>query len=408
MDALNVSNLGKAYKQYSSRWARLAEWMLPFLAPHHELKWVLKELNFSVKPGEALGIIGINGAGKSTLLKMIAGTVQPTEGLIAINGKVVALLELGMGFHPDFTGRQNVYMAGQLLGYSSGEISSLMSDIEGFAEIGDYMDEPVRIYSSGMQMRLAFSVATVRRPDLLIVDEALSVGDTYFQHKSFDRIRGFRKQGTALLIVSHDKSALLSICDQAILLNKGSLTFKGRPEDVFNYYNALLSDSEGVNIRINAPLGEALQMNSGHGGAFIKSVKLYDGVNKKCLTHINVGQKVFLDIDIELKADLENLVVGYEIKNRLGISIYGTNTHHMGLSSGVIKKGNNFIYSFAFLANLGPGSYSVSVALHKEESHVTGLYEWRDNILIFEVINNGAQFIGLNWLPPTLKVRSYG
>ena len=156
---------------------------------------MLQDINFSVNPGEAVGIIGINGAGKSTLLKMITGTTQPTTGSVHITGRVAALLELGMGFHPDFTGRQNAFMAGQLLGYSVEEIARLMPEIEAFAEIGDYIDQPVRVYSSGMQMRLAFSVATAIRPDVLIVDEALSVGDAYFQHKSFDRIRQFREAG---------------------------------------------------------------------------------------------------------------------------------------------------------------------------------------------------------------------
>ena len=162
----------------------LAEWLLPGDRPRHTLKWVLRDVSFTVAPGEAVGIIGLNGAGKSTLLKMITGTTQPTEGSVFMSGRVAALLELGMGFHPDFTGRQNAYMAGQLLGYSVEDIARLMPEIEAFAEIGDYIDQPVRVYSSGMQMRLAFSVATAIRPDTLIVDEALSVGDTYFQHKS--------------------------------------------------------------------------------------------------------------------------------------------------------------------------------------------------------------------------------
>jgi lipopolysaccharide transport system ATP-binding protein len=198
MGSIHVAGLGKAYKQYPNRWSRLAEWLLPAGGPRHKLKWVLQDVSFQVAPGEAVGLIGINGAGKSTLLKLITGTTQPTTGGVQMQGKVAALLELGMGFHPDFSGRQNVVMAGQLLGLSIEEIAQLMPQIEAFADIGDYIDQPVRVYSSGMQMRLAFSVATARRPDILIVDEALSVGDAYFQHKSFDRIRQFRKEGTTL------------------------------------------------------------------------------------------------------------------------------------------------------------------------------------------------------------------
>ena len=249
MGTINVAGLGKAYRQYPSRRSRLLEW-LPFSGkPRHTLKWILRDIDFSVRPGEAVGIIGINGAGKSTLLKLLTGTTQPTAGTIHMTGRVAALLELGMGFHADFSGRQNVYMAGQLLGYSMPELERLMPDIESFAEIGDYIDQPVRIYSSGMQMRLAFSVATAHRPDILIVDEALSVGDAYFQHKSFDRIRQFRSEGTTILLVSHDKNVIQSICDRAILLSAGRIAMQGDPQAVMDYYNAMLTQGQDISIR---------------------------------------------------------------------------------------------------------------------------------------------------------------
>src|SRR6185312_13241021 len=189
MGDIRVSGLGKAYKQYPGQWSRLAEWIVPVGNPRHIEHWVLRDIDFHLRAGEAVGIVGANGAGKSTLLKILAGTVRPSCGKIEIGGRVAAMLELGMGFHPDFTGRQNAVMGGQLLGLSLEDIARLMPQIEAFAEIGEYIDQPVRTYSSGMQMRLAFSVATAQRPDILIVDEALSVGDSYFQHKSFERIR---------------------------------------------------------------------------------------------------------------------------------------------------------------------------------------------------------------------------
>jgi lipopolysaccharide transport system ATP-binding protein len=227
MDSIRVINLGKAYKQYSSRKSRLLEWVLPFLGDRHKKQWVLKDVSFSLKRGEAVGVVGINGAGKSTLLKIITGITRPTIGGFTATGRVAALLELGMGFHPEFTGRQNVRMAGQLLGYKRDELENLFPAIESFAEIGAYIDKPIRTYSSGMQVRLAFSLATASRPDVLIVDEALSVGDAYFQHKSFDRIRRFREKGTTLLIVSHNRSAIQSICDRAILLDRGCVIKQG-------------------------------------------------------------------------------------------------------------------------------------------------------------------------------------
>lgn len=254
MGHIRVTGLGKAYKQYPTRWSRLAEWLIPFSPMRHRQHWVLQDVNFEIAPGEAVGIVGVNGAGKSTLLKMITGTTQPTCGQIQLEGRVAALLELGMGFHPDFTGRQNAVMAGQLLGMQVEDIEALMPDIERFAEIGEAIDHPVRTYSSGMQMRLAFSVATARRPDILIVDEALSVGDAYFQHKSFDRIRSFRKAGTTLLIVSHDRSAIQSICDSAILLEGGHMVMHDKPEAVMDYYNALLAEREGQTVRRNCSM----------------------------------------------------------------------------------------------------------------------------------------------------------
>nr|EJJ8492468.1 ABC transporter ATP-binding protein [Escherichia coli] len=169
----------------------------------------------------------MNGAGKSTLLKIITGTTAPTHGNISVKGRVAALLELGMGFHPDFTGKENVFMSGQLMGLTSAEIDELMPDIEAFAEIGDYINQPVRTYSSGMQVRLAFAIATAVRPQLLIIDEALSVGDAYFQAKCFNRIRNFKKRGTTLLIVSHDQAAIANICTRAILLDKGRVVADG-------------------------------------------------------------------------------------------------------------------------------------------------------------------------------------
>src|SRR5476651_2867714 len=274
MGAITVKQLGKAYKQYPTRWSRLAEWLLPMRGPRHQLKWILSDINFHVAAGEAVGLIGVNGAGKSTLLKLITGTTQASSGSVSVGGRVAALLELGMGFHPDFTGRQNVYMAGQLNGLSVTEIDALMADIEAFAEIGDYIEQPVRVYSSGMQMRLAFSVATVRRPDVLIVDEALSVGDAYFQHKSFERIRQFRQQGTTLLIVSHDRSAIQAICDRAILLNAGRLELEGSPEAIFDYYNALLADKEAANVVQTKSEDGTTQTKSGSGEAVIENIRL--------------------------------------------------------------------------------------------------------------------------------------
>ena len=404
MGRIQVNNLGKAYKQYPGRWARLAEWLTPGNAVRHQLKWVLQDITFNIQPGEAVGIIGINGAGKSTLLKLITGTAQPTTGHVSISGQVAALLELGMGFHPDFTGRQNAIMAGQLLGMTAQEVTDLMPQIEAFAEIGEYIDSPVRVYSSGMQMRLAFSVATVKRPDVLIVDEALSVGDAYFQHKSFDRIRQFQKAGTTLLIVSHDKAAIQSICDQAILLKAGRLVMQGKPEAVMDYYNAISAAHQQQEISQFILANGSIQTVSGNGQASIESALLTDTTDQK-IEIIEVGSTVRLVVEVWAQSDLPELVVGFMIKDRLGQPVFGTNSHHCRQPLAQIKKGERIRYLFEFNANIGPGHYTIALALHTKDTHLENNYEWRDQALLFEVVNNQQdEFVGTAWLKPSLKI----
>jgi len=405
MGSIVVSNLGKAYKQYPTRWSRLGEWLLPLRGPRHKLKWVLTDINFQVSPGEAVGLIGINGAGKSTLLKLITGTTQPTTGSVWMEGRVAALLELGMGFHPDFTGRQNVYMAGQLLGMTVDEIGALMPQIEAFADIGDYMDQPVRVYSSGMQMRVAFSVATARRPDILIVDEALSVGDAYFQHKSFDRIRQFRKEGTTLLLVSHDKQAIQSVCDRAILLDGGRLAKQGKPEEIMDYYNAMIAERENETVRLNETGDGKVQTISGTGEATVSDIALRDELGER-VEVVDVGAAVTLEVKVKVKAPIPRMVLGYMIKDRLGQPMYGTNTHLKQLPLEDVAAGEEVTYRFAFPMNLGPGTYSVATAIVSTETHLVNNYEWRDLALVFTVMNmRRPHFEGSAWLDPAVDIQ---
>lgn len=398
MGHIRVTGLGKAYKQYPSRWSRLAEWLIPFSPLRHRQQWVLQDLTFEIPAGEAVGIVGVNGAGKSTLLKMITGTTRQTSGTIELSGRVAALLELGMGFHPDFTGRQNAVMAGQLLGMQLEEINALMPQIESFAEIGEAIDHPVRTYSSGMQMRLAFSVATARRPDILIVDEALSVGDAYFQHKSFERIRSFRTAGTTLLIVSHDRSAIQSICDSAILLDGGRLAMHDRPEAVMDYYNALLAEREGKTVRQEMLSGGQVQTVSGTGEAGILRVRLLNE-SERSIEAAEVGQSVVLEVEVEVRQDIERLVLGFMIKDRLGQPMYGINTHRQNQALENLRSGERITYRFAFVMGLGKGNYSVALSLSRLDSHLDRNFEWRDFGLVFHVINNRREdFVGCSWL----------
>jgi lipopolysaccharide transport system ATP-binding protein len=405
MAILGVHNLGKAYKQYFSRWSRLAEWCLPSSKPRHHLHWALQNVSFQVNSGEAMGIAGMNGAGKSTLLKIIAGTTQPTTGSIALKGRVAALLELGMGFHPEFTGRQNVVMAAQLFGFLLDEIQDLMPAIEDFAEIGDYIDQPVRTYSSGMLMRLAFSVATAKRPDLLIVDEALSVGDSYFQHKSFSRIRKFREEGTTLLLVSHDRGAIQSICDRVIVLHAGNVVKEGPPEEAMDFYHALLTERDVGLIRQERLAYGKVQTISGGGEMSVSSIRLLT-LDGKLVDAVETGTMVKLEIRADVNRSVSEAVIGFLIKDRFGQIMYGINSYRLGKSIEHLSAGDQFVCCFEFEMKLGKGNYSISTGVSKMESHLADNYEWRDGGFVFSVLNTKKpDFVGCASLDATLAVQ---
>ena len=389
MGHLRVRNLGKAYKRYPKKWGRLAEWV--GLGVRHDLNWVLRDVTFDVAAGEAVGIIGANGAGKSTLLKLITGTIRPTTGAYEAGGRIAALLELGIGFHPEFTGRQNVFMAGHILGIPGERITALMGEIEDFAEIGDYIDQPVRTYSSGMQVRLAFSVATAVRPDILIVDEALSVGDAYFQHKSFDRIRQFRDKGTTLFFVSHSPTAIKTLCNRALLLEGGVLIRDDAPDVILDYYNAMISAQEAhfAISQTERASGERVT-RSGNEAANISFIEfLSEG---KAVSVLRSGAAVTLRLEIEAREDLSELTAGLLIRDRFGNDVYGTNTFHLGQSLRPVGTGRRLVAEFRFPElRLGVGTYSISVAVHSGPTHVAANYDWWDRAVTFQVVPGAAE-----------------
>ncbi|WAK02055.1 ABC transporter ATP-binding protein [Methylobacter sp. YRD-M1] len=403
---LQVQNLGKSYRQWGSEWRRMASWFFPFIAPREE-HWVLKDVSFSIGPGEAVGIVGQNGAGKSTLLKLITGTTSPTQGQVQVRGRVAAILELGMGFSPDLTGRQNAYHSAGLMGYSQAEIERAMPEIEAFAEVGEYFDQPVRTYSSGMQMRVAFSVATAFKPDLLIVDEALSVGDSYFQHKSFDRMRQFRDEGVSIMLVTHSMGDIRTLCDRAILLDKGRVLKDGQPDEVVDYYNALIAEKENAKLSVEQRREKNgwLVTKSGTGEARVEKLQLLDAASGDELAAAQVGQAVELRLEASIHADIPNLVLGYMIRDKQGHVIWGTNTWHTRQIQKDVKSGETVVFRLPFTCTLGPGSYSVSPALVSSDTHLTDNYEWVDNLLVFDVINmNQEYFIGSNWLDAQFSI----
>lgn len=404
MKLLVVENVGKAFRTYRSELLRFARWFgLPFkpVAEH----WVLRGVSFEIRAGEAVGIVGQNGAGKSTLLKMITGTSQPNEGKITVNGRIAAILELGMGFSPELTGRQNAAHAAGIMGFTHAEIQQLMPEIEAFAEIGEYFNEPVRTYSSGMQMRVAFAVATAKRPEILIVDEALSVGDAYFQHKCTSRIRAFREEGMTLLIVSHDKGAVQQLCSRAILLDKGQLLREGPPEAIFDYYNALIAEKENSTVQVTELNSGKIQTVSGTGEAKVKKIAMYNAAGHAAEMFF-VGEQVRLSITVEVFQNIEALVLGYGIKDRFGQVMYGTNTWH---TKQVIQNpvvGNHYKFDLVFPMNLGVGSYSVQTALTDSDTHLSCNYEWRDLAFIFQVVNRDKNYFeGSAWVEPVIEIK---
>ena len=400
---LSIQNIGKSYRAYRSESRRFASWFGLPVKPSEE-HWVLRYMSFEVHSGEAVGIVGQNGAGKSTLLKMIAGTLKPTEGQIQINGRIAAILELGMGFNHELTGRQNSIHALGIMGFNAEEVQQIIPEIEAFSEIGEYFDEPVRTYSSGMQMRVAFAVATAYRPEILIIDEALSVGDVYFQHKSFSRIREFQEQGTTLLIVSHDRSSIQSLCNRAILLENGAVIKDGNPEEVFDFYNAIIAEKENSTVEVKKLDNNKVQTSSGTGEVRVEEIALYNLKNEMAEV-VGVGESVELRVKVKVYQSVESLVFGYGIKDRLGQVMYGTNTWHTKQIIEQPKSDSEYVFKIAFPVNLGVGSYSIQTALVDRDTHLTANYEWVDLALVFNVINiDKVQFAGCLWNEPSISI----
>lgn len=402
---LKVSNIGKAYRDYGSEWFRVASWF-GFKAKAIKQYWTLQNITFSLKSGESIGIVGQNGAGKSTFLKIITGTLKPTTGTFEISGRIAAILELGMGFHPDLTGRENAYHAAGLMGFTKEEVDNVIEHIELFSEIGSYFDQPVRTYSSGMQVRVAFAVATAYRPEILIVDEALSVGDAYFQHKCFDRIKEFQKHGTTLLFVSHDRNAIQAICDRVLLLDHGILLKDGKPEEVMDFYNALIAEKENKTIDQVCLENGKIQTTSGTGEAKVTQIYLTNSHGQISET-FSVNEPLRLHVNVELFASLPTLVLGYAIKDRLGQVAFGSNTWYTNQTLFNVHSEESYEFIIDFDIKLGIGSYSIATALVSDETHLSHNYEWKDLALIFHVVNDSKDsFIGYTWCNHDVQIKS--
>lgn len=408
--AITIHGLGKCYHMYEKPFHRLLQGLNRRRRYARDF-WALRNLDLQIRRGETFGIIGRNGSGKSTLLQMIAGTLTPTEGSVSVNGKVAALLELGSGFNPDFTGRENVYLNAAILGLTRPQVEERLQSILGFADIGDFIDQPVRSYSSGMVVRLAFSVIAHVDADILIVDEALSVGDAFFSQKCMRFLREFQKKGT-LLFVSHDAAAVTSLCDRAIWLDAGQLRFEGDSKAVVEMYMAQQHAKgrealagEAVAVRgaesargsavadderdcRSALLAEhdlatrfavfhfdpdATGIEFGTGAAAIKQVELLDD-RLHALTVVEGGEIVRLRIAVELKSDLDGLIFGFYLKDRLGQRLFGDNTLLATTADGSVsgRMGEELVAEFRFrMPTMPSGSYlfDVAVASGTQDDH---------------------------------------
>lgn len=319
MIAIEADNLSKAYRIYANPTDRLKEWLTR--RRYHQEFWAVRDVSFQAKPGTTLGLIGDNGAGKSTLLALVAGVLRPSSGQVTTGGRVSTLLELGTGFNPEFTGRENAIMSGTILGIPAKEMEARFSEVAAFAEIGDFMNRPVKIYSSGMYVRLAFAVATTIDPDVLIIDEALSVGDVYFQKRCFDRIDSFRKAGKTILFCSHDLYYVRMICDEVIWLRQGRIHEMGEASRVVSAYENYLRERElpsspppsFVDSRTPFPWIEGMRITRGDGSL-------------ECETFMT-GDDLVVTVSFQVPRPPTPVHIGIVVTRNDGTECFGTGTH---------------------------------------------------------------------------------
>lgn len=419
--AISVNNVTKTYKLYDNHADRVKETFHPFRKKYHRTFNALSDISFQVNKGETLGIIGRNGSGKSTLLQIICGIQQATSGSVEVNGRVSALLELGAGFNPEFTGRQNVYINASILGLKREEIDERIHDIIAFADIGDFLDQPIKTYSSGMVVRLAFAVIAHVNAEILVIDEALAVGDAFFVQKCMRYLHEFMKKGI-LLFVSHDTGAILNLTNKAILLDKGQIALAGSPKEVTEKYlekqyeslqgekKVLISTKEEndkicgndtapdpdilLNSLSSSPCHNEVQFfdfgtqlpSFGEGGAKIYQVFLCDS-DKNPLIYVAGGEQVQLHVRCKALQKIISPIIGFQVRDRLGQLLFGDNTSFAYMHRPLdVERGDDFGAEFHFSMPILPnGDYSVSPAIAEgtQESHVQ--HHWIHDALIIKV-----------------------
>jgi len=405
--AISLKNVSKVYKRYARPVDRLKEIFLPGKSRADEF-WALRDINLVIPKGQTVGIVGRNGSGKSTLLQIIARTLTPTTGEVQVNGRVSALLELGSGFNPEFTGRQNVFFNGRLLGLNQGEIEEKFDEIAGFADIGDFIDQPVKTYSSGMFVRLAFAVAVNVDPEILIVDEALAVGDIVFQHRCMRRMRNLMDSGVTTLFVSHDSGAIKTLCNSAVMINQGKVYASGLPNEVIIKYMKLVTEAElgiappeeeeriitsHVNENTATPQKDTqknlIKVNPTRRGsrkALIGNIKMLNQLEEDAgeTPIFGFNEQVTLLVELQVYELLQSCIVGFFVCDKNGNELIGSNTLEENNPIGRLEPGTRLQMEFKFNLPLRTGSYSLTVA--GAENYTAMTFDWIDNAMVFQVL----------------------
>ncbi len=402
---LAVHDVWKTFRFYRRPIHRFTSWLSRGRVGAPTRLDVLRGITFAVPAGTSTGIVGVNGAGKSTLLKIITGTMEASRGTVHVDGRVASLLELGTGFHPLFTGRQNIVYNARFLGLTDDEIRERIPEIEAFSELGDFLDRPVRTYSSGMYVRLAFSVAASVSPDVLVVDEVLSVGDAYFQQKCVQRIREFRDRGVTILFVSHDPTAVRTLCDRALLLHEGTILDEGKPAMVLEHYNAVIARKKADSDYLALEEGRATRgRRSGTFAALVTDVELLDARGLP-VRAVVAGDEATIRVRVFFFEAVHAPTVGVLIRDRLGNEVWGTNTELWQVPSGDVRAGETLEVRVRARLRLGAGQYSVTAAVHTGEAHLFDPYDWLEGALVFGVVPvDQRRAVGVVQLEPVIEV----
>jgi ABC-type polysaccharide/polyol phosphate transport system ATPase subunit len=398
--AVIVQNVSKVFHLYRRPSDRIRE-VLPFASGRVRRDfWALRDVTLGVERGEILGIVGPNGSGKSTLLQVVSGILRPTMGRVATQGRVAALLELGAGFNQEFTGRENVLMNGEVLGLARAEIERALPDIERFAEIGEFIDRPVKEYSSGMYVRLAFATAIHVDPEILIVDEALAVGDAIFANRCIRKFEELRERNVTVLFVSHDLGLVKRLAHRAVLMMNGRVEAEGSPRDVVNrYVGAVVERQKQAEAEGGGPAGS---FRHGDGSSRILEVELLNCRGERCTSAVS-GERVTVRVTSEFRTAVADPIVGILIRNRLGIDIFGTNTRLERRDLGEFNAGERLEVEFEFECLLAQQEYTITAAMQHWDG---SSQDWLDDVLAFRVMDpRGAA--GVASLRTATRLRKY-